>query len=352
MTWGDPHFVTLDGRTYDCNGVGEYLFLEDHNQTFQIQIRTKRFSPTSTFKASVISGFAIGVGNDTTVSVYMNPRRIAQVFDGIEEIDLDSVGDGLMINDVLLSVAAVENSTTSLVLTLLLPNGLEIQATVGANAIGLVMLFPESMKNQLIGLLGNWNGDAADDIVSRDGSMMAASNATNEQIFDICQSWLLESVEESLFVYPVGTSFQDFTDISYIPDFTTPEFDKEDIRAAVEAACGSAETNPHFVACMYDGAIGQSDAMAIEGMATVSNYEGAILASNQGPSFHNVPLEFTVARTTTLTYTFEADDLEGDSFVLAMDEGAPMTANINLGVLTWTVPADFPLPNISRCGWY
>ena len=37
--FGDPHFRSLDGRTYTFNGLGEYI-LSDVNGIFQLQART------------------------------------------------------------------------------------------------------------------------------------------------------------------------------------------------------------------------------------------------------------------------------------------------------------------------
>jgi hypothetical protein len=39
--WGDPHFVTLDGRKYTFNGLGEYIMTDINNGLFQLQARTK-----------------------------------------------------------------------------------------------------------------------------------------------------------------------------------------------------------------------------------------------------------------------------------------------------------------------
>ena len=39
--WGDPHFVTLDGRNYTFNGLGEYTMVNAKNGHFELQARTK-----------------------------------------------------------------------------------------------------------------------------------------------------------------------------------------------------------------------------------------------------------------------------------------------------------------------
>ena len=39
--FGDPHLVTLDGKNYTFNGLGEYLMIDVKESFFQLQARTK-----------------------------------------------------------------------------------------------------------------------------------------------------------------------------------------------------------------------------------------------------------------------------------------------------------------------
>ena len=40
-TFGDPHVLTLDGRNYTFNGLGEYTMIDINDGFFQLQARTK-----------------------------------------------------------------------------------------------------------------------------------------------------------------------------------------------------------------------------------------------------------------------------------------------------------------------
>ena len=39
--FGDPHVITLDGRNYTFNGLGEYTMINVKDNFFQLQARTK-----------------------------------------------------------------------------------------------------------------------------------------------------------------------------------------------------------------------------------------------------------------------------------------------------------------------
>lgn len=39
--FGDPHFLTLDGKNYTFNGVGEYTMVTANYSAFVLQARTK-----------------------------------------------------------------------------------------------------------------------------------------------------------------------------------------------------------------------------------------------------------------------------------------------------------------------
>ena len=44
LIWGDPHFVTLDNKSFTFNGLGEYTMVIIDDGTFELQARTKRTS--------------------------------------------------------------------------------------------------------------------------------------------------------------------------------------------------------------------------------------------------------------------------------------------------------------------
>lgn len=75
--FGDPHVLTLDGRTYTFNGHGEYIMLDIPNAPFQIQARTTRatYSDGTPSDATIYSGFAIREEDETLLQVELNDDR-------------------------------------------------------------------------------------------------------------------------------------------------------------------------------------------------------------------------------------------------------------------------------------
>lgn len=58
--FGDPHFTTLDGRSYTFNGWGEYILL-DIDDSISIQARTELVPNT---QATQFSAIAVGTVYD------------------------------------------------------------------------------------------------------------------------------------------------------------------------------------------------------------------------------------------------------------------------------------------------
>lgn len=65
--WGDPHFVTLDGKNYTFNGLGEYVMLDAKNGFFQLQSRTRLAKGEGT--ATVFCSAVMKEGNSSTVQL-------------------------------------------------------------------------------------------------------------------------------------------------------------------------------------------------------------------------------------------------------------------------------------------
>lgn len=92
MFWGDPHFKTLDGKTFIFNGLGEYtlLKLRAENVSFDLQARTERAmkSDGTLSDATIFSAFAAKDGV-SSLHVELNASKdgkYLQYIDGTTDI--------------------------------------------------------------------------------------------------------------------------------------------------------------------------------------------------------------------------------------------------------------------------
>lgn len=74
--WGDPHFTTLDGKSYTFNGLGEYTLtnIATENVTFSLQARTERAvkEDGSLSDATIFSAFAAMDQSNASIHVQLN----------------------------------------------------------------------------------------------------------------------------------------------------------------------------------------------------------------------------------------------------------------------------------------
>ena len=70
MIWGDPHFVTLDNKSFTFNGLGEYTMVAIDNGAFELQARTVRTSGRGL--GTVFSAAAAKEMNTATVEGRIN----------------------------------------------------------------------------------------------------------------------------------------------------------------------------------------------------------------------------------------------------------------------------------------
>ena len=76
---GDPHVNTFDGKSYGCQGVGEFILTDCHDKV-QIHGRFEKENPNLT--TSVMRAFAMRIGGDDApiiqASLVNNSRRRMQ----------------------------------------------------------------------------------------------------------------------------------------------------------------------------------------------------------------------------------------------------------------------------------
>ena len=88
--WGDPHFLTLDGKTFTFNGLGEYdlLKLETEDITFVLQGRTKQAVTVdgTVTDATIFSAFAARDTDGESFHAELNETKDGKLIDIVSYI--------------------------------------------------------------------------------------------------------------------------------------------------------------------------------------------------------------------------------------------------------------------------
>ncbi|WP_103954569.1 VWD domain-containing protein [Nonomuraea solani] len=194
---GEPHFTTLDGLGYDLQSVGEFVVAGAEKWGLEVH---GRLSPASGGRdVSVMFDAAMEAG-DHKVEFHEDDLYIDGKKRTLDTGKLLYLGDNAWI---------VRKDGKWIVMF----DGLEGAAlSWRRGAAGLYL--PPAADSDLVGLLGNADGDPKNDLKLRDGTQLPA-NATPVQLHtDYANSWRLSDTE-SMFTYGPGESTATFTNLQF-----------------------------------------------------------------------------------------------------------------------------------------
>ncbi|KAH9488617.1 hypothetical protein Btru_061290 [Bulinus truncatus] len=334
-SFGDPHFVTLDQKTFTFNGLGEFKILEvvgpDPANTsiplnFQLQGRTCR--AINVTNATVWCVLALSTSSKSTVRVeisstgktmviYANGQDFTQKF-------RDSANFDEWTRDINL-----RNVTGSLKVST--ADNFGITITLANRLLEFTIDIDSKYKNMTKGLMGNFNGDNTDDLTYPNGTKLP-SNSTEREIFSYGYSWVI-SEATSLFEYPYGTNYSSFLDRYNDPLFMG-EVNANDILEA-EQKCQS-QTN---YACIYDFLVTKNEDLAKNSMRSSETFitQSSAIA-NKAPII-NGSTSFNITLGVTLRVDLICSDPDKDNFTVNVTsklDGFNSTFNIFSGILSIT----------------
>jgi hypothetical protein len=219
---GDPYCTTMDGAGFECNFWGEVLWTSCG--TWKVHTAAE---PVSTGAlATVITAVAVSEGNETVViqrnvetgdsTVRVNGEEQLDDYDGsFLSVSFDQTSSNLTIA----RVSSIAGNHQAEVETL--ANSLTLSVAPDASCIG-----------NCSGLMGNCDGDASNDIKSRDGTVSLSADTAGDVIFsNVVVSYLINETAQSLFDFNVSAPA---TGASFSPSFVTPE-----ILDSCPSACNS-----------------------------------------------------------------------------------------------------------------
>jgi hypothetical protein len=283
-TWGDPHLVTFDGIKYDHHAVGEFILAKSTDSNFEVQVREAAVPASSQVALNTAAAMKVG---STRVAFYVkdfpdsdttNPLRVDGKPTVIQGGSLSLPGGG-SISQVNQGSYIVEWATGERV-------GVKVDSFGSSALLDINPALPQTRQGQLIGLLGNFNGNPDDDLKSRDGKVLPPQSTINQvsQITQNLTNWVpipLNQVEslfleqlhkqfgdswrisqqESLFDYAPGKNTESYTNRAFPNGFQVLRMLLPAQVQAAEAACRQAGVpSERLEGCLFDvGVTGNAD---------------------------------------------------------------------------------------------
>ncbi|XP_067687865.1 uncharacterized protein [Haliotis asinina] len=346
FTFGDPHFMSLDGGVFTFNGLGEYTLLQvtpaNSSFTFKLQCRTAQAVSSTGQKvgATLFAAFAMEQKSDTLgtgkvhVGLNAGKTRMEIYIDGVdlsrqfyEEANFKRSSPHLIASKLNDTKAEFAFPNIGIVVTMTIISGTLSQATV----------LEERYRGLTKGLLGNYNGNDTDDFTSPDGTMYPATS-TDDELYPFGQSWAIKTQDESVLLYKPGQTIATFTDSTYIPLFDK-NISQADRDAGI-AKCGGADKKQ----CIFDYAVTKNDALA---NAATAQLDEARTASenlaNRNPTISGTT-QVDVELGKNVTLKFNASDEDNDAITyVSVNPASGFTLDAASGNATFTPSGTEPV---------
>ena len=257
---GEPHITTLDGLYYDFQAAGDFLLIEN-GPSFIVQVR-QQWTPNRR-DVAFNKAVAMRMGK-SRVAVFLDPRRL--VVNGSQIALAD--GKTLSLPD------NVEVSRNSNIYIIKRNSGETVRVTVvdsvwvnilGGHFLDVSVFLNYTAYGGMHGLLGNGNGDARDDIATREGEVLV-SRVSFEELYHRYGTSMSVKPEESLFgedrTLEPGVVVKNVFEAPKKP-YTVKNLAPRKFRSA-RTACLEADVKagPLLDACTLDVAVLRSPAVA------------------------------------------------------------------------------------------
>lgn len=245
---GDPHLTTHDGRAFEFQAVGEFVLTRADTGTFEVQVRQQ--PGTSTHPVSINTAVAVNTGGDR-VSVYAEAEPPLRVNGAVVDLPAGSI-------DLPHGGKVVRRPTGEIEILGADAGSATLVRIVHRHQLAISVSVADSQRGHVDGLYGNANGDADDDLTSKDGTAVDSepTDYTGPLYAVFGNSWRVTQAE-SLFEYAPGTDTSTFTDLEFPSAAATVDTLDPAQRALARAACesGGVSVQPFLDNCTLDVAL-------------------------------------------------------------------------------------------------
>ncbi|XP_062579175.1 uncharacterized protein LOC134241103 [Saccostrea cucullata] len=340
INFGDPHITTLDGKNYTFNGYGEYTMMKINTSemTFDLQARTDLASTENgtTTNATIFSAFVAQDQTGSKVQVEMSRDKKGMIIKG-NEIDLTTKFDNANYSFLTQNLSLRwQNQSIS---ATFLNSGITIKVSIGKRFLICETLVNEMYKTRTLGLMGNFDGNATNDFILPDGTVLSENETKTERLIfnNFGQKWSVEN--RSLFQYDDGLTFKNFSHPEFVPIFTD-EVDNARKQEA-EKKCGPKPSQ----ACIFDYlATGDISLAESSGNKAKESKSDLSIIENETPQLSgNTTIHVEVNKEAKLIFNASDDGINKPKLKL---QKQPANFTLNNITATWT-PSNFSAAEIS-----
>ncbi|XP_072166031.1 sushi domain-containing protein 2-like [Diadema setosum] len=230
LSFGDPHYITMDRFNYTFNGLGEFTLLRYASSStgafsFELQGRQVRSqnvngNPIDVTQLSAVAMQAedsdvifMEASPNNGMSIYRRPPGETSTFSKVSfsqqtlyDLQGCSVGATEFERNVEIIGAIAMFKTT----------GIGIYVSYREGMLAVRPILPSTLNsNNLHGLLGNMDGNADNDLTRRDGTVLG-DNPTDQEIHDFGLTWEIEE-DYQLFYYTRNNEHSSYHNNSFVP---------------------------------------------------------------------------------------------------------------------------------------
>ncbi|XP_053372976.1 fibrillin-1-like [Mercenaria mercenaria] len=264
---GDPHITTPDGKSFTFNGEGEYTMLSvvTDGVDFTLQGRTAPYldDEGKSVGATIFTAFAARDKADDSRCIieldYETGMRIK-----VNGISYNSAfaSKGFQASEK--TVSLEKNNNT--IKVSFVNSGISFNVAVKLQKLlTIAVIVPELYKDLSKGLLGNTNADPSDDLKYPNGTILS-TNATEREVFDYGQSWIISSSDDSIFEYPPGGSYLNYQNLNPVVNFLDEA--NQTLVEDAKVLCGQDN-----IPCIFDKVFTGSDEVAEDTKTVIKEQE-------------------------------------------------------------------------------
>ncbi|XP_012935927.1 uncharacterized protein LOC101854936, partial [Aplysia californica] len=347
---GDPHIKTVDGQDYTMNGLGEYILALVASEDFMLQARTAQAinKDGNKTRATVFVAFVVKEGSDALFQVELNDDLDGMIlYANGDEITTKFYGEDSYsesIQDTLGVQRRTRESDGRISVTATFPSSISITVYVGIRNLEFSIDIPTTLKGEVKGLLGNFDGIKTNDFVHPNGTVLPDSMVDSERniLMNFAELWRV-TTSNSVFIYDEEKNTNYYQNKTFEPIFLE-EVDSQKLNTS-RAVCGS------DYACVFDLIATDDESFAKYSQAT--NSEANSIQNSQANSPPSISVQNTlnadghleVTEGSEVTISFQATDPDGDRLNYTLVDGplSGVQLDPSTGDLVYTPNVSLPV---------